>query len=172
KLEKQQMDLLKAEKETDKLKDTIQQKEQELTSYTLNFVQKNELISDLKTAIQGLKSELSREQRPKLNAIAKKIDTAFRMDEDWEDFRKHFESVHPSLMNKLSQNYPNLTKNEFKLIALIRLNLSIKEMSSILGISPDSVKTARYRLRKKLRLENHNNLFDFLISYDQVVKLS
>lgn len=163
-LEEQRADLKKAEQETGELKDTIQQKEQELTSYTLNFVQKNEFISDIKTTIQGLKSELSREHRPKLNAIAKKIDTALRMDEDWDDFRKHFESVHPSLMKKLNQNYPNLTKNEFKLIALIRLNLSTKEISSILGISPDSVKTARYRLRKKLRLENHNNLFDFLIT--------
>ncbi|MEM8525708.1 MAG: tetratricopeptide repeat protein [Bacteroidota bacterium] len=171
-LEQQQVDLLKAEKETDELKDTIQQKEQVLTSYTLNFVQKNEFISDLKTAIQGLKSELSREQRPKLNAIAKKIDTALRMDEDWDDFRKHFESVHPKLIKKLNQDFPKLTKNEFKLIALVRLNLSTKEISSILGISPDSVKTARYRLRKKLRLENHNNLFDFLINYDQVVKTS
>jgi len=171
-LEQQQIDLSKAEKETDELKDTIQQKEQELTSYTLNFVQKNEFISDLKSSIEGLRSELSREQRPKLNTIAKKIDTALRMNEDWDDFRKHFESVHPSLMKKLNQNFPNLTKNEFKLIALIRLNLSTKEISSILGISPDSVKTARYRLRKKLRLENHNNLFDFLISYDQTVKTS
>ncbi|MEN0047327.1 MAG: tetratricopeptide repeat protein [Bacteroidota bacterium] len=169
-LEEHKADLKKAEKETNELKDTIQQKEQELTSYTLNFVQKNELISDLKKAIQELKPELSKEQRPKLNTIAKKIDTALRMDEDWDDFRKHFENVHPSLMKKLNQNYPDLTKNEFKLIALIRLNLSTKEISSILGISPDSVKTARYRLRKKLRLENHNNLFDFLISYGQVVK--
>ncbi len=166
KLINKQKDLEKAETETHELKDAIRSKEQELTSYTLNFVQKNELISDLKNAIQQIKSDVAKSHRPKLDALARKIDSVTRMDEDWNDFRKHFESVHPTLMNHLNQDFPDLTKNEFKLIALIRLNLSSKEISSVLGISPDSVKTARYRLRKKLSLENQEDLFDFLMGYE------
>jgi len=160
--------LQKAEQKTDELQDAIKSKEQELTSYTLNFVQKNELIAEVKDSINQLKSGLGSRHRMKLDGLARKIDSVSRMDEDWSDFGKHFESVHPTLMKNLNRDFPDLTKNEFKLIALIRLNLSSKEISSVLGISPDSVKTARYRLRKKLRLDNQEDLFDFLINYDQV----
>ncbi|MEM6347582.1 MAG: helix-turn-helix transcriptional regulator, partial [Bacteroidota bacterium] len=83
------------------------------------------------------------------------------------DFRKHFESVHPNLIQGLNRKHPELTKNEFKLIALLRLNLSSKEISAILGISPDSVKIARYRLRKKLGLSNQEDLFQFLLGFDR-----
>ncbi len=164
---KAEEELQQAEQETHELKDTIKSKEQELTSYTLNFVHKNELITELKNAIEKLRSSISRADRPKLDALARKIEAVVRIDEDWEDFRKHFENIHPSLMQNLNENFPDLTKNEFKLISLIRLNLSSKEMSSILGISPDSVKMARYRLRKKLKLENQEDLFDFLINFDR-----
>ncbi len=168
KLIQKQKDLRQAKKQTDELKDTIKSKEQELTSYTFNFVQKNQLISELKTSVEKLKSEVGREHRSKLDGLVRKINPILTLDEDWKDFRKHFESVHPNLIGKLNQRYPNLTKNEFKLIALLRLNLSSKEISSVLGISPDSVKTARYRLRKKLDLDNQTDLFDFLIQLDKM----
>lgn len=168
-LQKQQ-DLEQAAHKTQELEEAIQAKEQELVSYTFNFVQKNELISQLKSELQAIKPELSATNRPKLDAIARQIDAALRIDKDWSDFRKHFESVHPQFIQRLSEAFPKLTKNEFKLIALIRLNLSSKEISAILGISPDSVKTARYRLRKKLGIDNQTDLFQFLLSYDRAAK--
>ncbi|MFK7926091.1 MAG: tetratricopeptide repeat protein [Bacteroidia bacterium] len=166
-LEKNQKDLQKAANKTHELEETIIAKEQELVSYTFNFVQKNELISSLKAELKALKPDLNDNNRAKLDALGKKIDAALRVDKDWSDFRKHFESVHPQFIKRLNQEYPDLTKNEFKLIALLRLNLSSKEISAILGISPDSVKTARYRLRKKLGLNNQDDLFQFLLNYDQ-----
>lgn len=164
-LEEKQRKLTAAKLEASELQVAIKGKEQELTSYTLNFVQKNELISDLKASIESLKKSVGETNRSKLNTLSRKVDSILRVDEDWADFRKHFESVHPNLMLQLNEEFPDLTKNEFRLIALIRLNLSSKEISSVLGISPDSVKTARYRLRKKLRLENQDNLFEFLVTY-------
>lgn len=166
-LEKNQKDLRKAADKTHELEETIISKEQELVSYTFNFVQKNELISNLKAELKALKPDLNDHNRAKIDALGKKIDAALRIDKDWSDFRKHFESVHPQFIQRLNQEYPDLTKNEFKLIALLRLNLSSKEISAILGISPDSVKTARYRLRKKLGLNNQDDLFQFLLTYDQ-----
>ncbi len=169
KLTQKQQDLDEARDQTDELHTRIQHQEKELASYTLNFVQKNELIADLKQSIYALKAKLSGAHKKELETVSKQLDSALRIDQDWADFRKHFESVHPQLIQRLNQDYPSLTKNEFRLIALLRLNLNTKEMSAVLGISPDSVKTARYRLRKKLGLENQEELFDFLLRYEDKV---
>ena len=163
---KKNIDLAREKKRSGALEDKITSKEQELTSYTLNFVEKNERILDIQKSLESLKSDLRPELQKNLKGILRKIDSAMRMDEDWSAFRQHFESVHPNLIVRLNQAYPDLTKSEFKLIALMRLKMSSKEISSVLGISPDSVKTARYRLRKKLGIESGENLFDFLISFE------
>ncbi len=150
------------------LSDKIKLKEQEMQSYTLKIVQKNEAISELKAAIQEIKKNSKAEHRSKIGVLEKKLNNVLRVDEDWSDFSKHFEKVHPSLIRNLQNEFPNLTKNEFKLISLIRLNLSSKEISSVIGISPDSVKTARYRLRKKLMLRSQEDLFNFLIKFESL----
>lgn len=155
-------DLKKAHQRGDSLETALKGKEQELTSYTLNFVQKNEGITELKQLTEALGKRLGKEHRAELRAITRKLEGLLQVDEDWADFRRHFESVHPDLITRLGEDFPGLTSNEFRLIALIRLNLSTREVSTVLGISPDSVKTARYRLRKKLNLETQDNLFDFL----------
>lgn len=160
-------DLEKAHQRGENLKTELKSKEQELTSYTLNFVQKNEGITELKQLIQGLSKRVDKTYRPELKSIVRKLESLLRVDEDWADFRRHFESVHPTLFGRIGEQFPGLTSNEFRLIALIRLNLSTKEISSVLGISPDSVKTARYRLRKKLNLDSQKNLFDFLLQWER-----
>ncbi|MFK8162415.1 MAG: tetratricopeptide repeat protein [Lewinella sp.] len=160
-------DLKKANQRGNDLETALKVKEQELTSYTLNFVSKNEGITNLKQHIDTLGKNLGKEHRAELRSIVRKLDGLLRIDEDWADFRRHFESVHPDLISRMGEDFPGLTNNEFRLIALIRLNLSTKEVSSVLGISPDSVKTARYRLRKKLNLETQDNLFDFLLQKER-----
>ena len=167
KLARKQQDLLSAQRVTSELQYSLKAKDQELTSYTLNFVQKNELIAELKIRLKNLKPHLKQSHQKDIEAISRQVDTALRVDEDWSDFRRHFESVHPDLIKRLTKDYPKLTKNEFKLIALLRLKLSSKEISTVLGISPDSVKTARYRLRKKLDIDPKQELFDFLLQYEQ-----
>jgi len=60
-----------------------------------------------------------------------------------------------------------LTPNELRLSALIKLNLTIKEIAAIMGISPDSIKTARYRLRKKLNMQTGENLTKFMMDIEK-----
>lgn len=160
-------DLEKANQRGNNLESVLVEKEQELTSYTLNFVQKNEGITELRQLTEALDKRLGKEHRAELRTISRKLDGLLRVDEDWADFRRHFESAHPTLIAKLGEDYPGLTSNDFRLIALIRLNLSTKETSAVLGISPDSVKTARYRLRKKLKLDTQDNLLDFLLQRER-----
>ncbi len=148
------------------LKIKLEHKTRELTSYALNFVQKNALMQDLTTKIDDLKTKSDTQGIKDLNQMNKIINSSFRIDQDWENFKVMFEEVHSGFIMRLKDQYPELGNAELKLCALLRLNMNLKEASSVLGISPDSVKTARYRLRKKLELNTDDNLVDFLIQFD------
>ena len=81
-----------------------------------------------------------------------------------ESFFSEFEKLYPDFMTSLFKISPNLTANEIKLAAFLRLNLSSKEISKLLNITPESVNKARYRLRKKLQLSAKVDLSTFIIN--------
>lgn len=139
------------------LQNEIEFKESQLSALTLQMLQKNELLLELK---QQLETDNSLTKDVGLNKI---INKGLNHDKEWSDFNQHFESVNKNFYNRLKQAYPDISPNDLRICALIKLNLSIKEMAGILNISPDSVKTARYRLRKKLQLNTEDNLTDFIL---------
>lgn len=147
----------------------IDSQNKELASYTLNFIQKNELLSELSDRVKELKTEASQKMSTGLTQLNVLINSHLRIDQDWENFKIMFEAVHEGFLVRLNEEYPDLSSADIKLCALIRLNLNLKESSKILGISSDSVKTARSRLRKKLQLDSSVNLYDFLLRFDGLV---
>lgn len=162
-----QIELENARLRKEELELELNYKNKELTSYTMNFIQKNELIKELKEAIQQIMKSADTGMRKDLGKLIRLIDTTIGVDKDWENFKLFFEQVHQDFFDQLKADFPELTGSDLKLCALVRLNLSMKETSALLGISAESVKTARYRLRKKLNLESGENLMDFLIRFNQ-----
>lgn len=144
------------------LKRELEHKNKELTSFALNFVQKNELIESIKQQIDQIQKKALPETLKEINQINRIIDQSFRVDNEWENFKVRFEDVHENFFTEINARYPDLGNAEVKLCALLRLNMNLKESSQILGISPDSVKTARYRIRKKLGLTSEDNLVSFM----------
>ncbi|WP_177734604.1 MULTISPECIES: tetratricopeptide repeat protein [Flavobacterium] len=138
-------------------KNDLDHKESQLSAITLQMLQKNELLNEIKTTIE-LQQPLSEQQ------LVKMVNRHFEQKNNWEDFNLYFESINKNFYTRLKQIYPEISANDLKICALIKLNLSIKEMASILNISPDSVKTARYRLRKKLQMNADDNLTNFILS--------
>ncbi|ULT24615.1 hypothetical protein KUH03_37720 [Sphingobacterium sp. E70] len=51
-----------------------------------------------------------------------------------------------------------------RLIALLKINLNNTDIAILLGISQDSLRVARHRLRKKLKLEQGEDLAGYLLS--------
>lgn len=150
------------------LEGELHTKNRELTSYAMNFVQKGQLLEEFQDQILQAKKARSVDG---MNKILSKMERTIKLNQgkekDWEDFKQHFENVHPDFFTVLKEKYPELSSNDLKVAALTRLNLSIKEASNILGISPESTKTARYRLRKKIGLAPETDLFDFLLQFSQ-----
>lgn len=147
-----------------RLEQDLEFKNKQLVTQSLNIVQKKELMIEMKDKIEVFKEEGSTRE---LSKVSNLIDYSFTLDKDWNEFRMHFEEVHTGFYKVLKENYGELTPNEMKLSALIKLNLTIKEMSAILGISPDSVKKARYRLRKKIGLSTEENLTECMIGLER-----
>jgi DNA-binding CsgD family transcriptional regulator len=96
--------------------------------------------------------------------LQKLIDESFRLDKDWDEFKLYFEQVYVDFYQSLHEKYPDLTNTELRHCALIKLNLSISECANILGISPESVKISRFRLKKKMNLETQNEVRDEIMS--------
>ncbi|MDJ1501937.1 tetratricopeptide repeat protein [Xanthocytophaga agilis] len=137
-----------------------------LTTHTLNMIQKNSIMEEIReTVSEVLKSAPKNEPSSIYSRLMKLVDYSFSLDKDWDDFKMYFEQVHHEFFSKLKESHPELSSGELKLCALVRLNMNLKESATVLGISPESVKTARYRLRKKLELEEETNLTDYLLSY-------
>ena len=137
-------------------------KNKELTTYALHIIQKNNILTELKDSIQEAVGDLSREESKRLNKLIHLINYSFNLDRDWKDFKIAFEQVHEGFFEKLQKHYPTISPSEIRLCALLRLNFASKEIAAIMGISPDSVKVARYRLRKKLELSRNDSLVDFI----------
>ncbi len=149
------------------LENQLHFKNKELASYALNFVQKNEFLENLHSQLKAAKDASPKSQAKHLNQIEQTIRQHKSQEKDWEDFKIHFEQVHSNFLTSLKDKFPELSSNDLKVAALARLNLNIKETANILGISPESAKTARYRLRKKLKMTQKDDLFSFLSQLEQ-----
>lgn len=146
------------------LHNQIEYRNKQITTHTLNIIQKNEMLKTLSDQLEKIIKSPKASSPNELRKMLKIIDESFRLDKDWDEFKLYFEQIYTGFYAKLKINYPMLTNQELRHCALIRLNLSNNECASILGISPGSVKVSRTRLRKKLDLENHHSLTDFVMS--------
>lgn len=91
------------------------------------------------------------------------MEDALNDQEDWLLFDSYFNSAHQNFINRLQQKYPDLTPGDLRICCLRRMNLSTKEIASLLNISVRAVELRRYRLRKRLELNNDINLVEFLL---------
>lgn len=167
KIKKNKTELENKKLQEEKLEKDLKFKNRQLTTHSLHLVQKNEAMKELKEEIELLKRKDNGAISRDLQKLENKVDYSFNLDEDWEEFKLYFEEVHTGFFDSLKEQFPDLTPNELRLSALAKLNLTIKETATILGITPDSVKTARYRLRKKLDMETEDNLTDFMMAVEK-----
>lgn len=153
-------DRILSEKEKDLLKLEKQHMEDELANarilldeYLRSMADKNELLEQFKVDIEKLKNtkdaEIDKERIEKLEYLNK---ATILTDEDWNKFKQLYEGVHKDFLKRLKEKLPDLTQAEIRLICLTKLDLGTKQMAGILGVSFETIRKSRYRLRKKLGL--------------------
>ncbi len=147
-----------------RLQTELEAKAKSLTSHTLHIISKNKTLEDIQVKLAELLKEGPNDHRKQLKSLVKMIEHNFVQDKDWDDFRQIFEQVHQDFFNRLQHRASGLTPADLRLASLIRLNIPSKDISVVLGISPDSLRIARYRLRKKLNLTQGDSLTNFISS--------
>lgn len=141
----------------------VESQSKSLTAQTLHVIDKNQMLEGIQEKLKKILEEDPKEQKKKIRNLIKQIDYNFSQDTDWDDFKFSFEKVHQDFFKKLHQTSQELTPGELKLASLMRMNLSSKEIASTLGISLESLRISRYRLRKKLNLQKGESMQQYLL---------
>ncbi len=164
------MDLLRIEHH-------VRQKEQEAEQYRLKSEQLEKDLMDKTTHLISQVDTLSRFRDDLRQIISTATDPILGIKKvkeklkdlpsvslNWEEYDKNFSAVHPKFKQNLMEKCPTLTPMELKVCALLRLELTSKEIAGLLNISERSVENHRYRSRKKIGIGEHENIFNFLNS--------
>ena len=126
------------------------------------LLKKNEFLNTIAERL----TEIKRKTLPENQKAIQKLIVEMRQKKDddiWNEFEAYFTKVNPEFYSKLNQLFPDLTPNEKKLCAFLRLNMSTKDISSITYQSVNSIAVSRSRLRKKLNIQGEDkNLINFL----------
>lgn len=137
-------------------------KTKELTTHALHLAKKNEVLNDLKQKAKALKADANAD--PGYQMLIQTINFDLQDDNNWENFSRYFEEVHKDFNTNAQQKYPSITANDLRFMALLKMNLTSKEIANILNISYDGIKKARQRLRKKLGINSDQSLEALVIS--------
>jgi DNA-binding CsgD family transcriptional regulator/tetratricopeptide (TPR) repeat protein len=151
--------------ELNQIKIELDFNKKELERFMLNFIEKTKLISALEGKLETF-SETSELRNPHLDKnISELTQMKILTEENWAQFKMHFEKAYPGLIQHIKETFENLSPAELRMFLLMKLNIDSKEIASILGISIESVKKTRYRLKKKIELNEDVDLLDFIRKY-------
>ncbi|WP_214073018.1 hypothetical protein [Mucilaginibacter sp. dw_454] len=134
------------------LKERLELNQRELASSTLNMVQKSELLALLKDQLQQLNWLDRYHTKKNVHDMTALLEDNIELDSDWKKFKIHFEQVHPDFFENLKRSHPALTAKEIRLYTYFEMKLNHKEIAALLNIDPASVRRAKTRLLKKMRL--------------------
>lgn len=140
----------------------LELKGKELTSNTLHVIQSNQFLEELRSELEEMIKDDKRDQKKRLQHIVTKINHSTSRDKHWKEFSSLFEQIHHTFFENLKKYSEELTASDLRLVALIKMNLNSKDMATLFGISQDSLRVARYRLRKKMNIPQGENLSTFI----------
>ncbi|OJJ21652.1 hypothetical protein BKI52_14180 [marine bacterium AO1-C] len=142
--------------------DIAAQKHRELSSKTVELIQKREFLIEIRDKINAVLPKLKGTTKKEVHRIERAIQSNLNVQNSWEVFKVHFDNVHPHFFKNLLGACPALTQNDLKHCAYLKIGLSTKEIAHIFNISPNSVLTHHYRIKKKLSIDSDKKLIGYI----------
>ncbi len=140
-------------------------RELELRELTQNMLLQTQLLSNLQEAVGNLNIE-NEKLKADMQPVSEMVAQSLLNEKGWEAFQMRFEQTYPGFLQSLKANFPDISYVDQRLCALLKLNLSTKEISNLQGISVESVNKQRNRLRKKLNMDAGS---DFLVFFNEIM---
>ena len=153
-------ELFKSRQNNELLKSDLESKEKELLSFTIDWEREKQLIHEMTETVKQAPG--SDGEHTTIHQLKAALSRSKANDVEWDEFKMRFEGVHNGFLKRVLTHAPKLTATDLKLCAFLKMNLNSKQIANLLNIEPSSVDMARYRLRKKLNLDQKNNLTDFI----------
>jgi ligand-binding sensor domain-containing protein/DNA-binding CsgD family transcriptional regulator len=140
-------------------------KEKELANSTMLIIKKNNILRKLQNDLRDVSPTIGDDNaKTSIKNLIKRLDKEIDNEKQWKVFDMHVEQVYEELFKKLKERFPDLTPRELSLCAYLRMNISTKEIATLMNISARGVEISRYRVRKKLKLDREANLTEFMLN--------
>lgn len=146
------------------LQNELELRNKELTTHVVTQLKKNELIMEISGKLEKTLAAANPGNKPIIERVIKELESE-NAQEVWKEFEIRFQNVHSDFYKRLVNKFPDLSSNDLRLCAFLKLNLNTKEISSITNQSVNSIDVARSRLRQKLCLSKEDNLTAFLAGF-------
>jgi DNA-binding CsgD family transcriptional regulator len=124
--------------------------------------QKIEVLLKVKERISYLYPNVDDATRIELMSIVNSIKTVANDNKLWDDFKIYFEQSNPNFLLALAKKHPSLSSRDLKYCCYIKMNMSNNDITNLLGINQESVRTHKYRLKKKLTLRKEEDIISYL----------
>ncbi|MEM6830732.1 MAG: hypothetical protein AAF551_09450, partial [Bacteroidota bacterium] len=147
---------------------------EELNLAKLALNKKNRELSVLSLQMMSFQTKMEElmdefQEKDANNKFIKRLSKQYKKDigfkaNAWINFRSYFENVHPEFIENLTIQYPDLSQNEIKLLAFLKMNMNNKQIAEILNVTVGAISQSKRRLKKKLGLLPEDNLFSFIVA--------
>lgn len=134
-------------------------KNRELTAINMQLLSKNTFLREVEKIIKEEEEASIDSKEKKFKSFLHKLNS---QEKDWEQFKKVFEKVHPAFFDTIKKNYPQFSKSEIRICTYMKINMDIHEIATMLNIGQRSLITIRSRIRKKIKLDTHQDLDEFI----------
>ncbi len=152
--------------QNEKLEADLTLKSKELAESTMTIINKSEMLVMIKEEVIRQKAALGTQYPNKYaDKLIKMIDQNISSEDDWARFQTNFDRIHENFFRHLHRDFPDLTSNDLRFCAYLRLNLSSKDIAHLMNITLKGVEVARYRIRKKINLHSQKSLTEFMIEF-------
>ena len=148
-----------ANKKLLELNEVVFNKDREMMTTTTQLLHNKQYFKEIKVELNYLKTDNS----STVKSLIKQIDFVIEKDDEWEHLKKHFNTVYSGFYDVLIGLHPTLTEIELRHCMFIKLHIQTKEIARILHVDPRSVQASRYRIKKKMELDEDTDLRNYVI---------
>jgi DNA-binding CsgD family transcriptional regulator len=149
----------------EKLKEKMHIKDKDLVNNSLQIAKSNKILNGIINKLKDINEDAFEEStKLKFTKLKRSIAKEVSTDNNWGNLEKHIKNVHFDFLKRLKEKHPKISPRELDLSTFLLINMSTKELAEVMNISIGGVEVARYRLRKKLELNDKENLNSYLMS--------
>ena len=142
----------------------MEQKQKEVTKSALRILRYNKIIEELNLEIERLQFY----EKKGLLKVIQIMKKAINEETDWEKFESEFDTVHNTFFKYIQGKFPQLSRSEMKHLAYMKIGLSNQQIAKLMEVKVDSLRSLRYRIKKKLNLNNEIELRDYIESIENI----